>query len=313
MLVLGARKGRTGSGLAELIGMRLVVGLLSLALSSSLAFAGDTPAPAPVDTAPPVAAVPRHKPSGLRIVKLLPESHQALLFDKALNKHVLVEAGQQVGAYTVEEIAPDEVTLFDQTGAELVLAAPEHRGKKAVASSEGAPADPYAEPEVRRPVTAGEGGIRVVEAGGPPPVTKPAPAMGGELDDVGFELPAAPETAPADPYESEVPPVAPASVIAPTVLSRTELNVALADFGKLSTMMRGGFTSQGLRLDAVTETSIFGKAGLRAGDVIVAVDDTKLRSLDDAAELYARASATKAANISLIRAGTSLTLRVLIH
>lgn len=328
--------------------MRLVVGLLSLVLSSSLALAGETPATA--EASAPAATV--HRSSGLRVVKLLPESHQALLFDKTLDKHVLVEPGQQVGAYTVEEIAADEVTLFDQAGGELVLAAPlrsHSRGVKARAATDApAPSDPYAESEIRSastvPITAGEGGIRVVDAGGPPASTKPAASMGSEIDDVGFELPVAvapapnAKAAPANPYgddastpnvpafvvaaatagpgeagERDEPNVAAVPPMTPTVISRTELDLVLADFGRLSTMMRGRFTPQGVRLDAVSEASIFAKAGLRPGDVIVAVDSTQLRTLDDAAELYARAAATKAANISLLRAGQPLTLRVLIH
>ena len=102
-------------------------------------------------------------------------------------------------------------------------------------------------------------------------------------------------------------------MITPTVLSRSELNVALADFNKLAAVLRGSFTPAGARLDVVAEGSVFSKAGLRSGDIVTAVDGTPLKTIDDAAELYVRASATRAANIQLLRAGKPLTLRVLIQ
>jgi type II secretory pathway component PulC len=353
--------------------MRLVVGLLALTLSGSIALANEAktpePQPEPVSVAP---AATRAKP-GLRVVRILPESNQALVFDKNRGTHVLAEVGSSISGYTVESIDEDEVTL-SANGRELVLSAPEGttaikrslREEKAApakkapadpyavaapsdpyaidASDSGdAPVDPYAEPKVREvtapaPIVAGEGGMRVADANEPSdPYADPAPRGRAPLapiidagpapiskhkadpswmspDAPATAAPAAPATAaetPSDPYADEAAPAAP--VITPTVLSRSELNVALADFGKLTKLVNGTFTDKGARLDTVAEGSFFAKAGLRSGDVVTAVDNQPLRSIDDAADLYVRASATRAANISVLRAGKPLTLRVLIH
>jgi S1-C subfamily serine protease len=52
---------------------------------------------------------------------------------------------------------------------------------------------------------------------------------------------------------------------------------------------------------------------LRAGDTITAVDGKPLATLDDAAELYVRASTARNITVDLVRAGKPLTLRVAIQ
>jgi type II secretory pathway component PulC len=348
----------------------------------ALADEGKAPEPQPEPVAIKAEA-PRGK-AGLRVVRILPESNQALLFDKNRGTHVLADVGSTIAGYKVESIDEDEVTL-SANGKELVLTAPQRGGwrslreeradvapvaKKApkaeapadpyaettadapadpYADAGDAPIDPYAEPKPRSvsapaPIVAGEGGVRVatphnmdiapvVDGGAPPTTTAPRSTPAG-LDpafvpattrapswiDPGPAKPATTAPAantPADPYAGEAPAdpygEPPAPVITPTVLSRSELNVALADFGKLTNLLRGSFTAQGARLDVVADGSVFAKAGLRAGDVVTAVDNMQLRSIDDAADLYVRASATRAANIQVLRAGKPMTLRVLIH
>ena len=346
--------------------MRLVVGLLALTLSGSLAVADEAkavePLPGPAIQSDAGPEAPRQK-AGLRVVRILAESNQALLFDKNRGTHVLADVGSVIAGYKVESIEDDEVTL-SANGKELVLSAPQPRsGNRSLrqeraepapklevkapadpysdaivegpadpyaAPAADAPVDPYAESAVRTvtapaPIVAGEGGVRVaavdddVDAAAPTPSAKRPPnwtepgfVEGGELPTAApRSTPAALDTSmdsPADPYAE-----APAPVVAPTVLSRSELNVALADFGKLTSFLRGSFTAEGARLDVVAAGSVFAKAGLRAGDIVTAVDNAPLRSLDDAADLYVRASATKAANIQVLRGGKPLALRVLIH
>lgn len=346
--------------------MRLVVGLLALTLSGSIAIADEVKAPesnGPQPEAPLVAPVAVKAKAGLRVVRILPESNQALVFDKNRGTHVLAEVGSTIGGYTVESIDEDEVTL-SANGRELVLSAPESttaikrslREEKALPAKKGslvdpyadtatpsdpyaadagdAPVDPYAEPKVREaiapsPIVAGEGGIRVADANEPTdpydlgpaaPIVDagPAPQVKHKADPAWLSPTPTPTPpvasaaeAPADPYAADPAPAAP--VITPTVLSRSELNVALADFAKLTKLVTGTFTDKGARLDVVADGSFFAKAGLRAGDIVTAVDNQPLRSIDDAADLYVRASATRAANISVLRAGKPLTLRVLIH
>jgi len=396
--------------------MRLVAGLLALTLTGSLAFADEGKAPelqpAPADRA-------RGK-VGLRVVRVMPESHQALLFDKNRGTHVLADVGSLIGGYTVTEIDEDEVTLSSQ-GREVVLAAPEPAwgrtrdadvvipAKKLPAANTrtaapadpyataDGPADPYAEPAVRtadapKPIAAGEGGVRVAPAPSSAPMTNPydeaaldaaltdgagsvrvatAPAAPDvtitemEVDPYGEPAPAPATTSmAADPYADPTPPAVtatptpavkpapaakPSSKKAPidnegvrafaeamsgevsdvdeapatapaapasepaTVLSRKEVNTALADFGVLTASVRGAFTPAGARLDMVAPGSVFAKAGLRSGDVITAVDGQPMKSIDDAADLYIRAGSARTANLQLLRAGKPMTLRLAIQ
>ncbi|CAN5921996.1 hypothetical protein BH11MYX3_BH11MYX3_30690 [soil metagenome] len=358
--------------------MRLVVGLFAMFLTASVARADEAKAPDPKPESTRTKV-------GLRVVKLLPESHQALLFDKIRGTHVLAEVGGTVDGYRVVDIDEDEVTLSAENGREIILAAPAAEpsprpqpARRAVARTApaatgtapqdpyaaapaaDAPVDPYAEAPVRTVAapspagdpyaevpaapstntnppawvasadpTTGEIGDPYAEVTPPPPAAKKpvrtaAPVTGFEPPGTtpATRAPAAPVVAPATalpalPASPEVvddaPAAPPAPVITPTVLSRSELNVALGDFNKLSGMIRGTFTPNGARLDVVAASSVFAKAGLRPGDIVTAVDNKPLRSIDDAAELYVRASATRAANIQLLRGGQPMTVRVLIQ
>src|SRR3954470_12249722 len=105
--------------------MRFVAGLLALSLFAPVVRADDTrPAEPsqPPPSQPPAAAASNKVP--LRVVRVMPESHQALLFDKDRGTHVLAELGGTVGDYTVEDIDDDEVIL-SSNGKEIVLAVPE--------------------------------------------------------------------------------------------------------------------------------------------------------------------------------------------
>jgi general secretion pathway protein C len=115
--------------------------------------------------------------------------------------------------------------------------------------------------------------------------------------------------------EIRTAPAAPAAATVPggVVLTRAEVDSALADFAKLTRAMRGSFTASGVMVEGVADGTIFARAGLRTGDLIIAVDGTQLRSLDDAANLYARASSAKAMSAKIIRNGTPRTLHVVIQ
>jgi type II secretory pathway component PulC len=115
----------------------------------------------------------------------------------------------------------------------------------------------------------------------------------------------APVVAPGD-----APAGAPADAI---VLSRGEVDSALADFAKLTAAIRASFSDTGVVVDDVRSGTIFQRAGLRAGDTITAIDGTRLRSLDDAANLYARAATARSLTVQLLRGGAPVTLRVVIQ
>src|SRR5205085_2033925 len=114
---------------------------------------------------------------------------------------------------------------------------------------------------------------------------------------------------PDEPEAKPEPPKAPE----PAKLSKKEVNTALLDFTALVGSIDGTFVAQGLELDKVKTGSIFAKAGLVAGDVIVAVDGRAMKSIDDAADLYARAGGMKQAKVEIVRGGKPQTLRVAIQ
>src|SRR5438105_1040944 len=124
--------------------MRLAVGLLVIALGTAPAWADD-PKPATSEAPQPAKKV------ALRVVRVMPESNQALLFDKNQGKHVLVAVDDAIDGYRVTDIDDDSVTLTGE-GSTVVLAAP-HRGRPSDATpakkSDRAPADPYADKDAK--------------------------------------------------------------------------------------------------------------------------------------------------------------------
>jgi type II secretory pathway component PulC len=329
--------------------MRLAVALLAVALSGSVAVA-EQAKPSEPKAAEASDAPAKPAKLNLRVVRVMPESHQALLFDKNRGTHVLIDLGDEVGGYKVTEIDDDSVTL-SRDGSEVVLAAPYRRGggaardrgdrgdapdaattttaKKqpagpqdpyadapdAAAKTGQAPQDPYAEPgsggsggektsirtvEAPTSVTAGDGGVRVAEAPDPQPKTAAPP----------------PATTTTTPPPATTTPPATTPAVATTgdlVMTRAAFRAELADFGKLAAGVKAAFIPAGVRLDAVTAGSLFARAGLRPGDVITAVNGQALRTIDDAAELYAHASSVKAIAIDLSRGGKAMTLHVAIQ
>ena len=358
--------------------MRLLTAMLLFGLTGS-AIADEAKAPDP-------------KPArlGLRVVKVMPESHQALLFDKNRGTHVLVEVGKPIDGYMVSEIDEEEVTLVAD-GASVVLTTPDQtwrRGRELPLSAKpmepypppviaaplpavAAPVDPYADVGAPAPAPIVTGALRidpavatviappaptVVSAAGTPaglavvpvvPATTPAPAPIAATSPAvaapaeataapataataaPATATAAPATATAAPATGDAAPAiagpapavsAPADPYAPpppvelsTSVARSDFERALLDFGKLSASAKGAFTPAGLRLDKLVDSSLYFKAGLRAGDVVISVDGKALHSIDDAADLYARASGVKGVTVQVIRDGKPVTLRVAIQ
>jgi len=372
--------------------MRVAVGLLAALLAPSIALAEDaapvrvavktTEAPSPT----PAPAAPRQKVP-VRVVKVLRDTNQALLFDRSVGTHVLVTVGQKIGIYTVETIDDDEVTL-SASGQEVVLAAPDRPWRRRGGEARGqieklrsprggeapAPADPYTSGELVNPYQAPSAGApgpadpyQAPSAGAPGPADPyQAPSAGAPGPADPYQAPSAGAPGPADPYSEEIrevkapswirpdspaprsvqapaapAPAAPAPVAAPAlapavpapaapaitpapaapaapagadpVLARREVDAALADFGALATAFHASFTPAGVQVDAVSDGSLFAKAGLRAGDVIAAVDGKPLRSLNDVAALYARAGSLRAVTAQVVRNGKPLTLRVIVQ
>ncbi|HUS32095.1 MAG TPA: PDZ domain-containing protein [Kofleriaceae bacterium] len=364
--------------------MRFLRSLLFVALTGSIALADETPPPSsdakPADAQPENAPVASKRKVPLRVVRMLPETHQVLLFDKTKGTHVVAEVGQDIEGYIVDEIEDDEVTLVSPTGAEVILTAPDMTWRRRQAErraeakkpivADPAPVDPYADPAeaaateparmaavtapTAAPIVAGSDGVRVASASGatvtPTDVAAPADPYGGDpavaafFEAVGASSPA-PTTAPTAPATKAAPaasksssdgaalgaaltgspaPISapsatssapPAAATGPTTASikRTDIDAALGDFAGTASTFRATFTPSGLRFDDVTAGSLLSKVGLQKGDVVTNIDGQPLRSLDDAANLYARLPTARGSTIQVTRAGKPVTLRIAIQ
>src|SRR5215204_3294412 len=97
--------------------MRLVSAFLFVALTGSVVVAEEA---RPADPKPEVTK----KKVPYRVVKMLPETGQVLLYDKHHGNHVVAEVGQTLDGYTVDDIDDEEVTLLAESGAAVILTAP---------------------------------------------------------------------------------------------------------------------------------------------------------------------------------------------
>ena len=55
----------------------------------------------------------------LRVVKMLPDTNQALLFDKSQGTHVVAESGDTIAGLLVDSVDEDTVTLIAEDGTEV--------------------------------------------------------------------------------------------------------------------------------------------------------------------------------------------------
>ncbi|MBS1118562.1 MAG: hypothetical protein H6Q90_790 [Deltaproteobacteria bacterium] len=243
----------------------------------------------------------------------MPESSQALLFDPTRNTHLVVEVGMQVAGYAVEAIAEDQVTLTGHNTQIVLTALPSL-----------IPATPGAPPSASN--------TRPVRPSAPPapPGPQPAPVdpYAGESVDWSESIGTAYSEALTDADAEDAGPKATPDPRPPTpnrahrapssgtrtdvVISRTDVDHALEDFHALLGSIRGAFTNSGVRIEQVSDGSLFARAGLRVGDVVSGVDDRPLRTLDDTAELYARVSTARNVTVQVIRGGKPTTLHIAI-
>ncbi len=331
--------------------MRFVSALLFLALTGSVTLADEAN---PADPKPEVSK--RKVP--LRVVKMLPESHQVLLFDRNRGTHVTAEVGQDIEGYIVDEIADDEVTLIAPSGAEIILTAPDMTWRRraaerkagktkpatdaaAVATTEAAPQDPYADAQSTTGLTTlPAGDVRSASVNGPTPVpvVDGGPAIPADPYDapnagiiafaeaVGAEPPVPAKPAPiatpapvATPGATDAEALAAAATGSPApvansfTIARADVDAALADFGATAVTFDAKFVADGLRIDSIADGTLLAKAGLKKGDTITAVDGKPLCSFDDAADVYARMQSARAATIIVQRAGKPTALKVAIR
>jgi membrane-associated protease RseP (regulator of RpoE activity) len=176
-------------------------------------------------------------------------------------------------------------------------------------TTEAAPADPYGDPAI----------AAFFEAVGPvptktepdsktPATTKAPPASNASTTDgaaLGALLTGSPAPGSTTGATSSGPTTA--------TIKRAEIDAALGDFAGTASTFRATFVAQGLRFDDVVAGSLLAKAGLQKGDVVTTIDGQALRSLDDAANLYARLPTARGSTIQVLRAGKPITLRIAIQ
>jgi type II secretory pathway component PulC len=262
---------------------------------------GDAAKPAESTRKPAKAKLPPY-----RLVRILPETNQALLLDKNKGKHVLVDVGDAVGAYQVIEIDTDQVVLGKTNETrEYVLVAGEATPTTRVSDPYPIPKtetglrDPYPD-DVLDPY--GSGGVREVQA----------PENQRAKEDIKdpYEEPTVTKAPDPTPETRDTKP-APVKETLQTEFTvvRKELSAALSDFGKIGKDLQLTVVEDGVSIDTVSSTSFFYKMGLRDGDLVKKVDGKVIKSLDDAATVYARMGKMKKFTVELVRGGETLTLR----
>ncbi len=272
----------------------------------------------------------------LRVTQVFPETHQALVYDKATNKHVVVTEGEQLGKYEIVEVGDDEL-IVRVSGRELVLPAEQPAAPAAPAKpadpglldpyATSTPAPPAAPPSGPGPLDPYAGiaptpaEIRVVVA----PAAQRAGGSAAPLDPYApIATPATPAPAKPDakppvvakpdatpPAPPPPPPAAPAVEairLESMTLKRRELASALGDFDSLHKAIGFVRTGTGVRLTTIAPGSYFHGMGLRSGDVVTAINNAPLRTLDDAAAAYARLGSAKKLDLAVVRAGERGTL-----
>lgn len=317
--------------------MRVLAAVLFVALVGPAAVAEDATPAARVESRPARPRLP------LRVIRTMPDTHQALVLDTERRTYLVVEVGGTVDGFTVADVDDESVTFDAPSGIELVLATPAKDSAPAIQPGKApsvavvtpapaaenlergkrlgeppAPIDPYAEPvdpyagseihAVEAPPAPA-----VVSASAPPaPVADPAPAT---VTATATAPATGTATAPATVTVAAAPAAAPPPTLsdAPIVLRRAAVESALTNFAQLASSVRATLTPDGVRVDWLAPESLFAHMGLAAHDLIVSVDGRPLRTLDDAATLYARAATTRNVTIQAVRGDKPITLRVAIE
>jgi hypothetical protein len=180
-------------------------------------------------------------------------------------------------------------------------------GSEGVRSVE-APPQSKATPGAPAPTTTAPATPSPVTTKSPAPVPPPAPAP---TKPAAPAKPAVAKTPPASPAPATTQPApAPASAASGAVaLDKKALNDALADFSTLTKDSRLTLGPTGVAFAHVAPGSLFARIGLRDGDRIVSINGTPIRSIDDAADLYAQLGTMKQLTLDVVRGAGHVTLR----
>jgi S1-C subfamily serine protease len=94
------------------------------------------------------------------------------------------------------------------------------------------------------------------------------------------------------------------------MVSRAEIDAAVSDFDRLGRDIDASLGLTGVSVARVAPGSLFHRLGLRAGDRVTAVDGRPVRTLDEAAALYARLSTATKLSVDVTRGTEKITLRL---
>lgn len=92
-------------------------------------------------------------------------------------------------------------------------------------------------------------------------------------------------------------------------ISRSEIEEAMSDVTELMKGARIKPHRDGLAMSSVKRNSIFRKLGLRSGDILTGVDETPIKSADDALKLYDSLKSESEVNLNIKRRGREQTIK----
>lgn len=92
-------------------------------------------------------------------------------------------------------------------------------------------------------------------------------------------------------------------------LSRREFDAAISDFHALGRDVQVAQVADGVRVDEVAASSLPYRMGVRAGDIVLDVDGKKIRTMNDAAAIYARLMDVDQFAVKVKRGAGIITLR----
>lgn len=294
-------------------------------------------------TPPPVAAAAPAAPQ-VTLVEVF-ETKQALVFDRVERQYVVVAAGSAVQGFQVASVTSQQLELVhsSQPGRHYIITLPVSAtiGRVVAPAPIATPKSPPVVKAPSAPVVIQPFKPTEPEPAEPAPVVQPfkpsAPAP---------EAPAAPAgDAPLDPYagattlptreikvvrapeasrpEGSGVPAAPApepdtapapepAAPRPAVLTRHQLDHALANLESLSAAIELSLGRGGVVVNAIQAGSLGHQLGLRTGDVIHSVAGVPTRRLEDGADVYVRLGQVNSFDIEITRSGRRLALPVVI-
>ena len=217
-----------------------------------------------------------------RLVGVILDTGQALLWDEAAGKYALREIGEEFQGQRIIGMEKDRIQLEHAT---MELAHPPIVSKKAAKKMPAMVVTANGEK-----MNGGEAKIALPPAPvAPAAITEGAPAP-------------QPAPAPAAPAKKEV---------ITQDITRSTIEVGLADFAQLSEEVSvqkadGG----GWRLVRVKDGCVLRKLGLKDGDVVRRVSDLPINTFDDAASVYARIRTWDHLTLAVEREGRPVTIVV---